>query len=139
MAGEDQRVTGGCACGALRYEAGPVQAVDACHCGQCRRASGTTPVVWATVASAGFRWVKGEPRYYQSSDHGRRGFCAACGTPVIFDSSRWPKELDLTIGSLDEPEAHPPQRESFLRDKLSWVRADPALPQLPGELPGEDD
>jgi hypothetical protein len=58
---------------------------------------------------------------------------------VIFDSSRWPKELDLTIGSLDEPEAHPPQRESFLHDKLSWVRADPALPQLPGELPGEDD
>jgi len=97
-----------------------------------------TPVVWATVPAVDFRWVKGEPSYYQSSSHGRRGFCASCGSPLIFDSTLWPEELDLTIGSLDDPEAHPPQRESFLREKLSWVRSDPALPQLPGELPSDD-
>ena len=140
MTGAERPVTGGCACGALRYQAaGPVKAVDSCHCGQCRRACGASPVVWATVARAGFRWVAGEPRVFQSSDHGERGFCEHCGSPLFFRSTRWPEDIDLTVGSLDEPDACAPERESFVQDKLSWVRSDPALPQLPGELPAQDD
>jgi hypothetical protein len=44
-----------------------------------------------------------EPDWYTSSPIARRGFCSACGTPLAFDFLDPGKDIDLTVGSFDDP------------------------------------
>ena len=48
--------TGGCLCGAVRYESegAPVFSLQ-CHCRDCQRSSGTAYIAAIRVPSAGFR------------------------------------------------------------------------------------
>src|SRR5438477_11695732 len=77
--------TGGCACGAIRYEvsAEPIMMFN-CHCRDCQRTTGGafTPVVY--VPAKAFKITKGSPRYYSTpSEMGggnKRGFCRECGS-----------------------------------------------------------
>ena len=98
-----QLMTGGCQCGAVRYRV-EVDDLDAylCHCRMCQRATGGVAAALKTVARAGIAWT-GEPRRHRSSPIARRGFCAACGTPLTYEGDGRDR-LDLTVGSFDEPE-----------------------------------
>jgi hypothetical protein len=79
--------TGGCLCGAIRYETvgDPVFTLR-CHCRDCQRQSGAAHVPAARVPSAGFRILQGTPkRYVTKADSGNeivRVFCGDCGTPL---------------------------------------------------------
>src|SRR5213080_4537840 len=74
--------TGGCACGAIRYEvtAKPITMFN-CHCRDCQRATGTSFSAVVYVPAKAFKITKGSPRYYQTSSesggHNKRGFLAA--------------------------------------------------------------
>ena len=64
--------TGGCLCGAIRYETvgEPVFSLR-CHCRDCQRQSGAANVPAARVPSAGFRILQGTPkRYVTKADSG---------------------------------------------------------------------
>ncbi|OZA00216.1 MAG: hypothetical protein B7X99_05040, partial [Rhizobiales bacterium 17-65-6] len=78
-------LTGGCLCGAVRYEiiAEPVVSCH-CHCSLCRRASGAPFATWTTVPLDGFRWTRGTPARFRSSEKAARDFCSACGTQLTF-------------------------------------------------------
>ena len=94
--------TGGCLCGAVRYEVrGPLRDVIACHCNECRRSS--SHYVAATAAhrehlsmteSKGLAW-------YSSSQYLRRGFCKLCGSTLFFDHGDG-KPTGIAAGSLDQ-------------------------------------
>jgi hypothetical protein len=129
---------GGCLCGALRYEttAEPARQT-ACHCTICRRASGAPFVAWFSVPSASFRFVTGRPARFKSSEHGTRTFCAGCGTPLTFRSTRYPDEIDITTCSLDDPEAVPPRDHTFARSSLPWVRLADGLSAYPAARPDQ--
>ncbi len=123
-------VAGGCQCGAARYRA--VAEADKaywCHCRMCQRAVGGPAAAFVNVAKADLVWERGEPASYRSSPIGRRGFCAACGTPLTFDYPDSPR-IDLTLGSLDEPAMFRPTShfgaESWVE---GWVPHD-ALPAM---------
>ena len=95
-------MTGGCACGKVRYSV-RIDNDDAylCHCRMCQRATGGVSIAFKNVKKADVAWA-GEPDWYQSSPIARRPYCASCGTPLGFafpDS----ENMDLTIGSFDEP------------------------------------
>jgi hypothetical protein len=98
-------ITGGCYCGALRYEATalPVE-VTHCHCRDCRRSSGAPLVTWATFARARFRFTHGQLREF-IRDGRRRGFYARCGTSLTFLLSGEADQIDVTMSSFDRPEA----------------------------------
>jgi hypothetical protein len=87
-------------------------------------------VAWLTVALRGFRWLRGAPRYFESSAQGRRGFCAACGTQLTFADAAQLEWIDVTICSLDQPERVPPHDHTWTRSRLSWVNA-AGLPEYP--------
>ena len=121
---------GGCLCGMVRYEIADLpERVAHCHCSMCRRASGAAMVTWATIPEDSLRIAKGEPRWFQSSDHGKRAFCANCGTPMFFTSTRDKNWIDVTVGSMDRPERLRPKRHVYEPDRISWMHMDVGLPR----------
>ncbi|PWF45099.1 GFA family protein [Massilia glaciei] len=122
---------GGCFCGAVRYRAS-AQRVEAtiCHCTICRRTTGAPFVAWFSLPAADFTVLAGTPSALRSSTHATRTFCAACGTQLTFIDDATPGEVDVTIGSLDEPDLIAPADHTFTRGKLAWVRLADDLPQF---------
>lgn len=127
---------GGCFCGYIQYEAGgdPTQETN-CHCSICRRTSGAPFVTWFTVPVADFHLTSGEPTRFRSSEHAERAFCPRCGTPLTFQSSHYPDEIDVTTCSLQNPELLPPKDDTRTSAKLSWVRLADDLPSFPEARP----
>ncbi len=95
--------TGGCFCGAVRYQAdAPFTSVTYCHCSKCRRWHGHVGAFTAVdrpafklVESRGLKWHDVSPAV-------RRGFCAECGSTLFFDEKADAK-IAVTAGSLDAP------------------------------------
>ena len=120
---------GHCLCGFVRYQAGgPISNQTNCHCSICRRASAAPSVAWVTVPKATFRIVSAEPCSFRSSAGATRSFCPRCGTPLLFAADAAPDELDITIGSLNEPEAMPPADHTWVSSKLPWLKLCDGLP-----------
>jgi len=127
------RYAGGCLCGAVRYAAaGPARNLCFCHCASCRRAAGSPSVPWATFERARFRLTRGALREYRSSAAVLRGFCAHCGSCLTYRNDARPADIDVTLGSLDEPAALAPQMHVWVADKLPWVPITDGLPQHAG-------
>ena len=80
--------SGGCACGAIRYEstAEPVMMLH-CHCRDCQRSSGGPFSSFVIVPTEAFKLLQGSLRFHDSpSDRGgktHRGFCLDCGSPIL--------------------------------------------------------
>ena len=128
--------TGGCLCGAVRYQLSgePVSSMH-CHCENCRKASGAAMLTWVTVDTADFEWLAGEPRRFQYvSDHYEqpveRWSCAACGSQLGWrrlDAAT----VDLTAGSFDDPDLITPTHHVFTRGQVRWLKTADDLPRYP--------
>jgi len=95
-------MTGGCACGAVRFEA-EVDSDDAylCHCRMCQRSTGSVSIAFKNLPQSKVRWLSG-PDWYDSSPIARRPYCRGCGTSLGFQFKEGPN-MDLTIAAFDEP------------------------------------
>lgn len=123
-------LTGGCHCGAVRYEVrGPVFAPNLCHCDICRGTTGAPCVAWFSVHPTAFVIAAGDPVEYRSTPTARRSFCGRCGTQLTFSADIYSgTRIDVTSGSLDDPEATPPDEEIWAHRKLAWMRRLDDLP-----------
>ena len=122
-------LTGGCYCGQVRYETGETPFHETiCHCPDCRRIAGTPTVAWFSVPVASLRFTAGEPVRFNSSPGVMRGFCGRCGTHLTFQQADLPDEIDVTIGSLDEPDQVTPRDHTRTRNKLAWDKLGDGLP-----------
>jgi hypothetical protein len=127
---------GGCLCGAVRYRAGPaLYAPTVCHCTSCRRASGAHGLPWFTVTRASLTFEGDAPAQYRSSPGVVRSHCARCGTPIGYEIARRPGEIDLTLGSLDDPSGFAPADHIWMQDALAWDHPADGLPQYPAARP----
>ena len=126
-------LTGRCLCAAVRYRCGSLlYPATWCHCESCRRASGTAPVGWFTVALASVEFHGDALRTHRSSPGVERRFCGICGTPLTYTSDRRPTEIDFTLGSLDEPDRVTPVDHIWMADALRWDQPADGLPQHAG-------
>ena len=122
-------LAGGCFCEAIRYEADDTPFHETnCHCSICRRTTGAPFVTWFSLRSSDFRIIKGEPTRYNSTAKGIRSFCSRCGTQLTFERADFPDEIDVTTGSLDDPNLVPPRDNTHTSTRLRWVAAD-GLPE----------
>ncbi|SNS10121.1 Uncharacterized conserved protein [Sphingomonas laterariae] len=111
-------MTGGCQCGRIRYEA----EIDndegyLCHCSYCRRATGAAAAAFKNVPQARLKWSR-EPEWYRSSPIGKRPFCQTCGTSLGFSYVDG-ENIDLTIGSFDEPGYFRPTSNFAIETRLA--------------------
>jgi hypothetical protein len=100
--------TGGCACGAVRYECtNAPNAMVNCHCRDCQRAGGTGHSPTVVVARADFRLIGEQPRYHEiisaSGNTATRAFCGHCGSPLFAFTSARVDFVGVRAGSLDDP------------------------------------
>lgn len=123
-------LSGHCHCGAIRYELdGEPRWSALCHCGDCRRHAGAPVVGWSAFPLASLRIVKGKPKVYRSSEHGRRHFCADCGTGLFyFNAVNLPDIADIQIATLDDPNAVAPQVHVQTAERLAWMEGAQKLP-----------
>lgn len=129
--------TGGCACGAVRFEfdAEP-DFVATCHCLDCKKASGGEAATFFAVPEGDFTLLRGTPRGFQqvaaSGKRLERVFCPECGARLYTRNlESFPGLVFATIGALDNPGSFAPKVEMFVKRRLTWV-APLDLPQFEG-------
>ena len=125
-----EQVTGGCECGAVRYEAEVnLGAAYYCHCKTCKKASGAPAEVGVFVKPETLKFPKEEPKYYQSGPFALRGFCAHCGSRIIWMSPDKPEWNNVCVGSLDHPEDATPVEHICVESQLPWFDVADDLPR----------
>jgi len=102
-------ITGGCHCGAIRYQVEGEAIVHAlCHCRDCRLHAGAPVVGWTMYADDAVKVTKGEPKVYHSSENARRHFCGDCGTGLFYvNADMLPGVIDVQSATYDDPDAVP--------------------------------
>ena len=124
--------TGGCACGAVRYETrhAPVFQ-NHCQCSDCRRRSGTGHGSWLTFPARAEMKITGEATHWEvAGDSGNvkiHAFWPVCGTPVYLRFAAAPDMIAVSAGSLDEPDRFAPQALTYGVRALAWDAIDPSL------------
>ena len=135
-----ETISGGCLCGALRFEidafAGPF---ELCHCSRCRKASGSAWVAGVGVRARSFRFVRGEVfiRRYEAPVIERppgysTAFCSICGSPApdlshVTEENDW---FELAAGTLDGDPGVRPDKHIFVECRAAWDRIEDDLPTL---------
>jgi hypothetical protein len=124
-----KRITGGCACGAVRYEFdGDPTFMLNCHCRDCQRATGSAYAPVVVVPRNAIR-MTGELRYYkvtgESGSFVERGFCPKCGSRIAGKLERFPEIVGLLAGSLDDPSLHKPVADIFTASAHLWDHMGP--------------
>jgi hypothetical protein len=126
-------LTGGCACGAIRYRIdGPAYDTGWCHCRLCQKSSGAPAMAFTTCALKDFLVEQGSIATVKLVDYGERGFCAACGTSLTIHVDYQQDEIDVACASLDDPEAVTPGFHIFHDQKIGWVKLADGLPTYDG-------
>ncbi|MGB0440652.1 MAG: GFA family protein [Paracoccaceae bacterium] len=107
-------IRGSCNCGAVHYHVtGSLRPVIACHCTQCRKASGH--YVSATGARREDVAITGQVQWYQSSAMARRGFCPTCGSNLFWDGPG--THVSIHAGTLDGPSGLTTKGHIYCADK----------------------
>jgi hypothetical protein len=119
------RYTGGCLCGALRYEAeGEPLYTGHCYCADCRKASGSGFIPFMGFSASAVRF-SGEPRSFtcKAANGGDavRNFCGECGGLVFGGIVGRDTQHTIYAGSLDDPSAFHPQIAIFARGRPAWA------------------
>lgn len=131
--------TGGCSCGAIRYEiAGePLVGVE-CQCRQCSYESGTghgSHLVF--LAKDVINLTGNATRWEMTADSGNKktsGFCPTCGSPVYMTFAANPTIFSVRAASLDEPARYQPKIVTYRSRGYAWDNVDSSLPSF-AEMP----
>ena len=130
--------TGGCACGAVRYEVNgePFRAFY-CQCRACQHATGTGHASVIVFPRTAVKMTGRTVEFAQKADSGAqmvRGFCPICGSPLYGKPEANPNAIGLFVGGLDDPQHFKPQAVIFTASGQPWDQLDPALKKFSAKL-----
>jgi hypothetical protein len=129
-------LTGGCNCGAVRYEVTePLLRATYCHCKRCQRRSGAAASPSAHPAPGTFHVVAGEDRLklWKPEDGGEKWFCGDCGSPIFGRNLSHPESVGIRMGTFDRDPGVRPSVRAFVASAAPWEDIpDDGLPRHPG-------
>lgn len=124
-----RRFTGGCLCGALRYEAvGEPTMSGHCYCVDCRKASGSGFSPFMVFPREALTMTGPARQFRTTSFRGSdavRNSCPTCGSLVFGGEYGQDDAHTIYAGSLDDARAFKPTIALFTRDRPDWA----ALPE----------
>jgi hypothetical protein len=120
-------MTGGCSCGAIRYEITSFPLLlYSCNCTDCQTSSGSAFALNMPVATKGFRIVMGEPKgwHHLSPSGGEVSswFCGECGARIYGSRKSRPDSMNLRAGTLDDTSWLKPIAHMFVQSAQTWVK-----------------
>ena len=129
------KITGNCLCGDVRYEIdGKISPIWFCHCGKCRRSSGSAFHSSAVCRPEQFRWLSGEDsiREYEDTPTYKVRFCTRCGSPVPSYLESY-GQVFLHVGGLNEETGRRVGHHIFVGSKAPWYEIADGLPKYDGQ------
>ena len=123
--------TGGCLCGAVRFEAtGALRDVVVCHCAMCRKAHGHVGA-YTAASRNGLRFVEERGlKWYRSSAKAQRGFCSECGSTLFWDGDGR-DSISIAAGTLDAPTGLATTLQIHTASAGDYYAVDPSTPIRP--------
>lgn len=132
MANETETaLEGGCTCGDVRYRLdGAALIVHACHCRWCQRESGGAFAVNAMLETTDIRRLRGDTERARLPSASGKGQvvvrCAKCRITLWSHYAGGGEAIAFVrVGTLDTPDALPPDVHIFTASKQAWL----ALPE----------
>ena len=132
MAKDENQASGGCMCGAVRFQtsAAPMRNIH-CHCTDCRRHTGAPMATLAVYEADQVTFSGSERAIYASSPGVGRAFCRNCGTSISFETDLrgYGPVCALHISTFDAPDDMPPTHVSYYAERISWFDTVDNLPR----------
>ncbi|WP_020559392.1 GFA family protein [Thiofilum flexile] len=128
-------VTGGCVCGAIRYECSqaPIAMLN-CHCLDCQRSSGA-PFASGFIVTESDLHITGTPKTFSvRTDNGStvtRSFCAECGTPLFTRGENNPQFISVRFTTLDNTVEFQPMLDIWTASAQPWTCLNQDIPHYP--------
>ncbi|MCW3013322.1 MAG: hypothetical protein JWO02_414 [Solirubrobacterales bacterium] len=136
----DAPLTGGCGCGAVRFEIDePLVTAIYCHCTRCQRRSGTAVGASARIVPGSFRLLRGAEELRRWSPGGglAKVFCGRCGSAVSANDPDTDEVVAVRMGAIDGDPGVRPEAHQFVAYAAPWEPiADDGLPRFEERLPG---
>lgn len=126
---------GACLCGDVRFEIrGAFEHFLLCHCGRCRKDTGSAHAANLFSATARIEWLSGEDRVAEyvvpGTRHAKR-FCRRCGAAVPGVQMNGAL-LVVPAGSLDSAIEMRPDAHICVSSRADWDRALHDIPEIDG-------
>ncbi len=133
-------LTGGCGCGAVRFEIDkPLLVAAYCHCTRCQHRSGTAAAAAAKIEPGSLTITAGEEHLRDWSPPGglAKTFCGECGSAVMGRNPETKELVIVRLGAIDgDPGARPSARQ-FVAYAAPWEPIpDDGLPRFDERMPG---
>ena len=123
------KITGGCHCGILTYEAEiDLENVIICHCTDCQNLSGSAFRTVALSQADAFKFLTGEPKVYvktgDSGDKREQTFCSNCGSPIYSTSvGDGPRRYGIRLGTVNQRDQIVPRKQIWFGSSQSWTQS----------------
>ena len=128
---------GGCTCRQVRYRVtSKPMFVHCCHCRWCQRETGTAFALNAMMEADRVELTAGEPELVNTPSASGKGQkiwrCPTCRIAVWSNyGGAGDKVRFVRVGTLDQPDAMPPDIHIFTMSKQPWVALPAGTPAVP--------
>ena len=132
-------LTGGCGCGAVRFEiTQPLGPAVYCHCTRCQRRTGAAAGASARVAPGSFAITAGEQhlKAWSPGDGFDKVFCGECGSAVLVRDPASGEVAMVRLGEIDGDPGVRPAAHQFVAYAAAWEPLpDDGLPRYDERMP----
>ena len=133
--------SGGCSCGAVRYETSDAPVIQGnCHCKQCQKTTGSaySATLFFPIQSVK---IQGETKSFSAAGESKTTtivFCPSCGTQLLTKPGTMSQLIGVRAGTLDNPSLYKPSADIFVGSAASWDHMDPSIPKFEAYPPMGD-
>lgn len=133
---DNEGLTGKCICGEVEYELQQrPMFVHCCHCSWCQRETGSAFAINALIEAENVQLLKGHPDKITVPSNSGIGQticrCPSCKTAVwSYYGAAKEKICFVRVGTLNIPNACPPDIHIFTSTKQPWLELSSAVPVM---------